>query len=534
MRATNFSLKSLIPRLIVLAIVDVFAYQIAVALGSHISIILGIGVGLFTLIINIVFLDDRLYPWRWITPAFAGMALLIIYPMGYSLVVAFSNYGTGHILTKEQVIDQHQRTYFAPPGAVSYKWTAFLPNNVGKGTREDLLFWLTDPDGKAFIGSLSEGLRDPAQAEASIGKYGEKDSAGVPQSIEGYNRLNTIQALTFAQKRGESDPGILILDPPGAILVDVQKATREEPRYVYDAKASTMTDKQTGKVYREEAGSFVTGEGELREELPPGFSAIVGLDNILRVVRDENVRDPFWRVFVWTIVFALGSVLFTFALGLGFALVLNTKDLPLRPIWRSILIVPYAVPFWLSVETWRGLLNPIYGPVNMLIKDVTGNSPLWFSDPGLAKIAVLFVNLYLGFPYMMLITLGALQSIPADMYEAALIDGANDRQQFQFITLPMLLIAVGPLLIASFAFNFNNFTLIELLTGGLPAMSVGDVAGHTDILLSYTYRVAFQGARGNDYGFASAVGIFIFIIVGTITFLNFRFTRALEEASENV
>ena len=163
-------------------------------------------------------------------------------------------------------------------------------------------------------------------------------------------------------------------------------------------------------------------------------------------------------------------MLFTFALGLAFALVLNTKDLPLRPLWRSILIIPYAVPFWLSVKTWRGLLNPVYGPVNLRSR-IIGESPQWFADPGLAKIAVLFVNLYLGFPYMMLITLGALQSIPADMYEAALIDGASDRQQFQFITLPMLLIAVGPLLIASFAFNFNNFTVIELLTSGNPAIS---------------------------------------------------------------
>jgi maltose/maltodextrin transport system permease protein len=157
----------------------------------------------------------------------------------------------------------------------------------------------------------------------------------------------------------------------------------------------------------------------------------------------NNVRDPFWRVFGWTVTFAAGTVVTQFALGLFFALVLNAPDLPLRALWRSILIIPYAVPFWLSVVTWRGLLNSTYGPINLMIKSVIGISPQWFSDPGLAKAIILFVNMYLGFSYMMLISLGALQSIAPDMYEAALIDGANDWQQFRFITLPLILIAVG-------------------------------------------------------------------------------------------
>jgi ABC-type sugar transport system permease subunit len=169
-----------------------------------------------------------------------------------------------------------------------------------------------------------------------------------------------------------------------------------------------------------------------------------------------------------------------------------------------------------------------------MIEGLIGVSPNWWADPTLAKFAVLFVNLYLGFPYMMLISLGALQSIPGDMYEAALIDGANTQQQFRFITLPLLLVAVGPLLVASFAFNFNNFTLIDLLNAGGPPISAATVAGHTDILLSYTFRLAFGGSRGADYGFAAAIGIFIFIIVGTITFFNFRFNRTFEKLSENM
>lgn len=115
------------------------------------------------------------------------------------------------------------------------------------------------------------------------------------------------------------------------------------------------------------------------------------------------------------------------------------------------------------------------------------------------------------------------------MYEAATIDGASSWVQFRTITLPMLLVAMAPLLVATFAFNFNNFTVIELFNYGGPAMGAGTVAGHTDILLSYTYRLAFSGASGTDYGFAAAISIFIFLIVGTLTFFNFRLTRRFEE-----
>jgi ABC-type sugar transport system permease subunit len=136
---------------------------------------------------------------------------------------------------------------------------------------------------------------------------------------------------------------------------------------------------------------------------------------------------------------------------------------------------------------------------------------------------------------MFLITTGALQAIPRDIYEAAIVDGASGIYQFWRITLPLLLISVGPLLVGSFAFNFNNFTIIDLYNRGGPPMSgTPTPAGHTDILISYTYRLAFAGGRGADYGLAAAIAILIFIIVAAITLFNFRYTGMLEEVSENV
>ena len=146
----------------------------------------------------------------------------------------------------------------------------------------------------------------------------------------------------------------------------------------------------------------------------------------------------------------------------------------------------------------------------------------------MAKVSVLIVNLWMSFPYFMLIALGALQSIDSSMYEAADVDGATGPQQFTMITLPLLLIALGPMLVGSFAFAFNNFAGIYLLTGGGPVMAAGVLPGHTDILISYTYKLAF-GEQNKDYGLASAIAIIVFLIIGTITFLQFKFTGTFKE-----
>ncbi|NJL95325.1 MAG: ABC transporter permease subunit [Anaerolineae bacterium] len=132
------------------------------------------------------------------------------------------------------------------------------------------------------------------------------------------------------------------------------------------------------------------------------------------------------------------------------------------------------------------------------------------------------MQLWLGFPYMLLICSGALQSIPHDIYQAAEVDGANDLQKFRYMTLPLLLVAVGPLLIASFAFNFNNFTIIELYNQGNPVINLEANVGHTDILITYAYELAFGTGGGSDYAFASAVTLVIFFMVAVITIFNFR------------
>lgn len=516
--------RKLLLRLLFLVLFDALALQLAVSLGQQIGAPLGIGIAIYTVIVNVVFLRRDLFPWRWILPALAGMLVLILYPIGYSMVVAFTNYGDGHLLTKEQVIAQRTSETFAPADAPEF--TVYIYRN---DAQDAFRYWVIDAEGNSFIHDPAVGGLVDAETQSAM--IGTRDENGIPTALGDFNRLPAGGALRFAQTLQS-----LIIDaPPYQIrftrlgLSEAQRVSAVVYRWSYDPAADTLTENETGEVYHAERGNFVTGSGATRKVLNPGFPVFIGLDNVTRVITDRNVRDPFWRIFLWSVGFAGGSLLLTLTMGLGLALVLNSRDIPLRTLFRSLLIIPYAVPGWLMVTTWRGLLNPVYGPVNLAIAGIIGVSPQWFADPALAKIGVLFVNLYLGFPYMMLVSLGVLQSIPADMYEAATIDGATGWDQFRTITLPLLLVALAPLLVASFSFNFNNFTVVELFNNGGPPMSAGTVAGHTDLLLSYTYRLAFAGASGTDYGFAAAIGIFIFIIVGTLTFFNLRLTHRFEE-----
>jgi arabinogalactan oligomer / maltooligosaccharide transport system permease protein len=187
------------------------------------------------------------------------------------------------------------------------------------------------------------------------------------------------------------------------------------------------------------------------------------------------------------------------------------------------MILPYAMPSFAMLLVWAQMFNRDFGLVN----DLLHLNVNWYGGTWSARAMVLIANTWLGWPYMFLICLGALQALPSDSLEAAKIDGATGVTAFRKITLPLLLIALTPLLISSFAFNFNNFNAIELLSGGSP-FRAGDAVGGTDLLITYAFRQAF-GATTADYGFASAISVFIFLIVATMSAVLFRFTRNQED-----
>ena len=367
---------------------------------------------------------------------------------------------------------------------------------------------------------------------------------GQPQTIGDYRILSNRERIEVTQtlptiEFGESDNPIFV------DAFSANRAGRFRQRFVYDDEQDVFIDQITDAIYRPINGTFTlvkdSVSADLVEEVPrtlsPGYYGLIGFDNFERLFTDQRLRGPFVRIFLWTIAHAFLAVLLTFTLGLALALLLNDKLIPGRKIWRSLILIPYAIPSFISTLVWRGLLNPRLGLINDTLERIVGegNAPAWYSDPLWAKVAILLIQLWLGFPYMMLICTGALQSIPQDMYEAAEVDGANSWQRFRNLTLPLLLVAVGPLLIASFAFNFNNFTVIELFNEGGPPIANSSVpAGHTDILITYTYQQAFGSGGGTNYAFASAITLVIFLLVAAITIFNYRFTRAWEETSQNV
>ncbi len=509
--------------LVGLLVLDAAAIWLAYALfqsdGTPIALVLAA----IVVLANVVFLARPLAPLRWLVPGLALMTLFVLYPLANTIGIAFTNYGNFHLLTKEQALEQLEARYYTPPSAPVYQWRAYRSDEGG------FLLWLTDGSGNAYVGDPRGGV---TPVDPNDPRFGPKGDDGLPATIDGYAKLERLAVFPYLTELQQ----LRIQTPTGVVRVESLDAAPVSLRqYTYDPVRDAVRDNATGTLYGNVEGTFTASDGT---ELTPGSSASVGLRNFVRAFSDPDLRGPFFSVFLWTVAFAFFSVFITFAAGLGLALVLNDRRLPAVGLWRSLAIVPYAVPGFISALVWVGLMNPYFGQFNLMLERLVGTSPQWFSDPTLAKVALLFVNLWLGYPYMLLLSLGALQSVPGELYEAAAIDGAAGIARFRHITLPLLLVALGPLLVGSFAFNFNNFTVIQLVTeGGPPVVGWDQPAGATDILISYTFRLAFiggQGGRGVDYGFAAALSVFIFFITAAITAVNFRMTNQLEQVSEQL
>ena len=494
-----------------------FIYQ-AIQLGSlQLAAVLGV----VCLLVNVILLLPRAYAYRWLVVGLSFLVLFVIYPMLFTIYIAFTNYGDGHLLTQPQALAVIEQETYLPKTGKSYKWTAFKAND------NTYALWLSDTAGNTYIAKVGTALTPAKPGDPGIGAA---DASGIPASIEGFTRLNAIQAATDKDlpqiKFGQAEQTVQVRSP--------SEAAELKSRYVYDAAANTLTDQENGEVYNDVNGTYTSRTSG--KQIVPGYQAFVGFRNFVNFVQSPALRGPLLQILVWNFIFPTLSVLTTFSLGLAIALMFNDKSFPLKKVFRTLLLIPYTIPSVITVLIWRGLMNPDLGIINHLTKTYLGFSPPWFSEPLWAQIGVLLVNLWLGYPYFMLINSGALQSIPADLYEAAKIDGATSWQAFRSITLPLLLVAVGPLLIASYVYNFNNFGLIYLfINGGPPIVGATTQAGHTDILISYVYNLAFaSGGRGVQYGLASAISIIVFFIVGTITLIQFRFTNMWEEVSKNV
>lgn len=514
--------QALLPRLLSLAILVILDISAIWFLSRLITLgyyPLAAAAALVAIFVNFVLLRSAAYPLRWMLVGLVLLVMFTLYPIIFTVWVAFTNYGDGHLVTKEQALEQISKLKYLPETGKAYKWTAF------KSPQGDYALWLVDDEGNGYLARPGEPLTQPQPGEQGIGSL---DSSGVPESIEGYQRLNAILAATDKNlpeiSFGEEGSSIQIRSP--------SEAAQLLPLYKYDPERDAIISQETGVVYSNLRGTFTSPSGE---EVRPGFVANIQFDNFKNFFTSPALRGPLVRILLWNFAFAFFSLVLNFSLGLAIAIMYNDPHFPLKRTIRSLLIIPYTVPALLTILIWRGMMYPPLGVLDRLLQGLFGWAPAWFTDPGWAKVAILLINLWLSYPYFMLICSGALQSIPNDFYDAAQVDGAGIWQRFRHITLPLLLVAVGPLLLASFVFNFNNFNLIYIFNAGNPPMAgTPTPAGHTDILISYVYNLAFSGRHGIAYGFAAAITIIIFFIVGAITLFQFRYTRMWEEVSENV
>jgi len=492
-----------------LAIVNALAVWAAILLATdHKWVALAVLIA-STVIIDAIYLSPRAYPAKFLIPGTVFLLAFQVLPILYTINVAFDKYSTGHVSSKANAVSAIQQNSLSESAAGTAYTMAVARDDSGK-----LALVLVDQDtGKTYVGDR-DGLKPLPQDSVATNADGTITSATGYTLVKG-NELFQLDRTISSYSVPVGGQGAI--RPQGLDTAVVLKPTLR-----YDAKADTFTRISDGAVYRDNGkGSFVTTAGE---ELEPGWRARVGFANFDRLIHDPLIRRPFVRVFIWTFAFAVSTVLISFAIGLLLAIALDKKGMRGQRLYRSVLVIPYAIPGLLSILVWSGLLNDRFGVVNQAFHI---HIP-WLFDPNWAKVSVILVSVWLTFPYFFLVSMGALQSVPAELYEAARVDGGGGWQVFRKVTLPLLLIAVAPLMIASFAFNFNNFNNIYLLTAGGPAMNEGSVAGSTDILISYTYKLAIATGKGQDFGLAAAITIIIFLIVATISAISFSKTKALE------
>lgn len=254
--------------------------------------------------------------------------------------------------------------------------------------------------------------------------------------------------------------------------------------------------------------------------------SLIGVQNYITVL-SGSIRNVFFPVLGWTVCFAVLSTAGSYASGLGLAILLNNRHMKESKIYRALLMVPWALPSTIAILAWQGLLNEQYGGINNMLHviGITSNIP-WLTDPFWARAGIIIVNVWLGFPYMMNVCLGGLQAISNDYYEAARIDGASKLQCFRHITFPMVTRLSIPLVISTFASNFNNFGNIYMITQGGPARVDNQFAGYTDILASTTYKMT---TWSNRYELSATFSVLIFLIVGTFTLINMHLSGAFKE-----
>jgi maltose/maltodextrin transport system permease protein len=453
--------------------------------------------------------------WPYLFPGVAAALVFVVFPMLYTIGIGFTNYSSANLLEHERARAYLLDEAVQKPSSAR----AFTLHADGTAVRVQLLA----DNGQVALSS----------AALALGEVAISQNAKLPMHEGTLSSPTLSMAQTISLLPALRRLQLQLPDGQQLALASLREFAVQQPLYRATANAEvdgTLTDQLTGTVYRADAttGFYTSEQGD---RLQPGYRVGVGLAHYARLFSEERFRASFVSVFIWTVLFAALSVFLATGLGLILAVLLNWEALPFKGVYRLILFLPYAVPGFISILVFKGLFNQNLGEVNLILNQLFGIKPAWFSDPWLAKCMLVMVNVWLGFPYMTVLCSGLIKSIPSDLYEASAMAGAGSWVNFRAITMPLILKPLTPLLISAFAFNFNNFVLISLLTGGRPdQLDASTPAGTTDILVSYTWRIAFQDS-GQQFGLASAISTVIFLIVASITLVQMRCTRIYDASA---
>lgn len=247
----------------------------------------------------------------------------------------------------------------------------------------------------------------------------------------------------------------------------------------------------------------------------------------------NSFSATFGEILLWTLIWAFFATFTNYFLGMMVAMLINKKGIKLKKVWRTVLVLSIAIPQFISLLYVSKMFEYPNGIINNMITGLGGEAVHFIDDqasPMVARITVIIINIWIGIPYLMLVTTGILMNIPADLYESANIDGATKWQQYTKITLPYMLFVTGPYLLTSFTGNMNNFNVIYLLTGGAPhPQDMANGAGQTDLLITWLFNLAIKDSK---YSLGAVIGIMVFIVVALISVIVYNLIPSTRNEEE--
>jgi len=452
-----------------------------------------------------VYVSRAALAWRYLFPGVTGMLLFVAFPLVYTMWIGFTNYSSTHLLSQARV-KAYLLEQTVPDEDHSLEFTL---HRDGDKLRVVLAPQDAASGGQRFVSPPLKLKGDDAATTTMSVVPADQVLAPALSTRDQLAHRDALQALKLQMPDGRTlvYTGVHEFGPSAAVW-----------RANADDSLTRLDDNKTYAPNNAE-GFYIAADGE---RLQPGYKVTVGLANYARMLADREFRGPFISIFVWTVVFAALSVAASLAVGCTLAVLLNWEALRFRTLYRTLLFLPYAVPGFISILVFKGLFNQNFGEINGILDAVFGIKPAWFADPLLARTMMLVVNTWLGYPYFLVLCTGLLKAIPVDLYEASAIAGARPLTNFFKITAPLIVKPLSPLIISAFAYNFNNFVLVSLLTNGRPDfLNTKIPAGTTDILVSYTYRIAFLDS-GQNFGLAAAISTVIFFLVALMSYANLR------------